>query len=147
MKTTSEAIIDRRKALKAKFGMVARPFVRVDLIRREQEPNEVPVIAKPVSMQEAVIRARKNPKPGLPPHVILAREVAAKHNITYEELFLAHRRRRYVTARREYYYRAAMELKHSYAQIGRFFGQDHTTVMHGVSTYAAENNLPHPSKE
>jgi Bacterial dnaA protein helix-turn-helix len=147
MKTTVETMMSRQKALRAKFGMIPRPVVRVDLIRRAEPKPEVVPERKPISMDEALLKARKHPAPTTPPRVILAQEVAAKHGITFEELFLAHRRRRYVLARREYYYRAATELKHSYAQIGRFFGQDHTTVMHGVNTYAAENNLPHPSKE
>lgn len=140
MKTTAETLITGRKALRAKFGMISRPVIRLDLIRKP-EPTPEPVVA--IDIQ----KARSHPAPTTPPRVLLAREVAAKHGITFEELFLPHRRRRYVHARREYYYRAAMELKHSYAQIGRFFGQDHTTVLHGVNTFAAENNLPHPSKE
>lgn len=145
MKITAETLIDRRKALKAKFGMATRPVVRVDLIREQK--SEPPPPVKVMNMAEAIERARRSVSPITPPRVLLAREVAAKHGITYEELFMAHRRRRYVIARREYYYRAAVELKHSYAQIGRFFGQDHTTVLHGVSAFAREHNLPHPSKE
>lgn len=64
-------------------------------------------------------------------------EVADKHGITEFQLKKRRRERPVVIARQEAMYRCAEETKFSLAAIGRFFGFDHTTVMHAIKAHRA----------
>lgn len=61
-------------------------------------------------------------------------EIADRHEVELHEVLGLTRRRNVVNARHE-----AMSALHdqgmTYPQIGRFFGRDHTTVMHGVKRW------------
>lgn len=66
----------------------------------------------------------------------LIREIAAKHNISTEQLIGHNRRAGVVWARFELMHRARHDLGMSYKLIGRVLGgRDHTGIMHGVKRY------------
>ena len=63
-----------------------------------------------------------------------ALDIALKYELTYEELIGPKRHQRQAQPRQE----AMFKMKsagYSHAEIGRFFGRDHTTVMHGVRAH------------
>ena len=63
----------------------------------------------------------------------IARAVAVKHKIGFNELISGRRSRYIVLARQEAYWRCRNETTLSLPQIGRFLGgKDHTTVLHGI---------------
>jgi len=69
----------------------------------------------------------------------IARVVASKHGLTFEDLMSRRRDRKSVAARFEAYYRIRNETTMSLPQIGmRFGGKDHTTVMHGIRRHTAK---------
>jgi len=72
----------------------------------------------------------------------IAAEVAAKHGLTVEELRGPARGFKVAHPRQEAMARMRAETSQSLTAIGRYFGRDHTTVMHGVRTHnAAEADL------
>jgi hypothetical protein len=64
-------------------------------------------------------------------------EVAEKHNLPAADIFKDRRVRHIVRARQEAMWRCSEETGYSYPRIGRFFGRDHTTVMHACRVHAA----------
>ena len=69
----------------------------------------------------------------------ILRDVAAKHNMAVEDICGPSRKRKHVLARREVYFRLSQELGISFAEIGRFIGRDHTSVLFGYRQYVAGN--------
>lgn len=59
-------------------------------------------------------------------------EVARKHGLSVEQLRANRRDSMTIHAKHEAFYRCRRETGHSMPVIGRFFGNDHTTVLHGV---------------
>jgi len=66
----------------------------------------------------------------------IALEVAVKHEITVEEMAGPKRQPRQIHPRHEAMFKMR-KVGYSYSEIGRFFGRDHTTVMHGVRAHEA----------
>lgn len=66
----------------------------------------------------------------------IAIDVAMKHQITIEELTGPKRHHRQAHPRQEAMFRMKRS-GYSHSAIGRFFGRDHTTVMHGVRAHEA----------
>lgn len=62
----------------------------------------------------------------------IAAAVARKYNVTVNELRGKRRARYLVIARHEAMARCRYETRHSFPEIGRFFGCDHTSVLYGV---------------
>lgn len=104
--------------------------------REEREQAEAEALAK---------LAQMFPRPRLPRNRqrIIA-EVAAKHDLTVTSLKGERRTRPFVRARQEAFYRLRAELRLSFPQIGAIFDRDHTTVLHGVRSFAERNGLPLP---
>jgi chromosomal replication initiator protein len=66
----------------------------------------------------------------------IIKEVAARHDLTVEELKSTSRARRLAWPRQEAMYELRMRTKLSYPQIARFLGlTDHTTALHGVKAH------------
>lgn len=59
--------------------------------------------------------------------------VAKHHKISVADIMSETRERHVVTARFEIFYRLRIDLAMSYTRIGKLFGKDHSTVMHGVN--------------
>lgn len=62
-------------------------------------------------------------------------EVAEKHDVCPREMLSASKADPVAVARFECWFRMREETTYSYSQIGRFFGRDHTTVLHGVARW------------
>ncbi|MET4636178.1 helix-turn-helix domain-containing protein [Kaistia defluvii] len=71
-------------------------------------------------------------------------QVARKHGLTDNDILSARRNTKVVRARQEAMYRAVNETTHSLTVVGKVFGRDHTTVMHGIRQHAARSGLPTP---
>jgi hypothetical protein len=83
----------------------------------------------------------------LPTPLLLERirdEVAAKHELAVADLCCAGRQWLLVKARNEFCYRAAIESKASFAQIGKAIDRDHTTAMAATARYCQTGSLPYP---
>lgn len=59
-------------------------------------------------------------------------EVAARHELTYEQLTGTSKKNPVVNARQEAMWELRTQHGKSFAFIARFFNRDHTTVLHGV---------------
>lgn len=66
------------------------------------------------------------------PFMNIVREVCEAHDITRNEIFEKNRSKKMVMARGIIYDRIRKELGWSYPKIGKLFGKDHTTILHGV---------------
>ena len=64
-------------------------------------------------------------------------EVAEKHNLPVRDIFKDRRNKSLVHARHEAMWRCSEETGYSFPRIGRFFGKDHTTVLHACRVHAA----------
>lgn len=62
-------------------------------------------------------------------------EVAAKHGVSVIEMLSDQRRKEFVNARREVFYRLSTETTLSLPAIGKRMNRDHTTVLYGIRTY------------
>ena len=112
-------------------------------IRRQVYVKPVPPIPPPVKReltdQEQAFHAFKGPL-----HKLLE-EVAARHGLTVREMKSPSRVQRLSDARREFYYRAADETIQSLPAIAALLGdRDHSSVIWGVTIYAAYHDLPMP---
>ena len=74
----------------------------------------------------------------------IAEDVAQAHRLTLDELKTPTHARRIAWPRQEAM--AAMHAtgRYSYPQIGRFFGMDHTSVIHGVRAHKARQQGAQP---
>lgn len=59
-------------------------------------------------------------------------QVAKKHGFYFKDVMYPCRRKKYVAARYESFYRMRNELDMSFPRIAAFFNMDHTSVLHGV---------------
>jgi len=66
------------------------------------------------------------------PFMNIVREVCEAHDVTRDEIFEKNRSKKMVMARGVIYDRIRKELGWSYPKIGKLFGKDHTTILHGV---------------
>ena len=76
------------------------------------------------------------------------RDVAAKYNVTVQDLKGQRRYEPLSTARMELYVRCYVELPHlSVSAIARLIGgRDHTTVLKGAQKWCAKNGMAYPPK-
>lgn len=107
--------------------------VIIEAPKPKQEPP------KPKPAPAFVLPPRKYPS--LPS--LLAR-VSAKTGLTEIAIRSRSQSASVSCARQEFYFIAASETLYSTAEIGRFLGRDHTTILHGISAHCERNNLPHP---
>lgn len=72
-----------------------------------------------------------------PPAILdIAKQVATKYELLSWRELRSHRRSEpLMSAKRECWWRCKRETDHSYPEIGRFFGYDHTTIIHGVNVF------------
>ena len=75
---------------------------------------------------------------------IIARQICAKYNVDFDEVFSDRRHKHLVLIRHEIFYRLKVDLQMSYPQIAEKFNKDHTTVLHGVRKHAARLSLEMP---
>jgi chromosomal replication initiator protein len=66
------------------------------------------------------------------PFMNIVREVCEAHDVKRDEIFKKNRSKKLVMARGVIYDRIRKELGWSYPKIGKLFGRDHTTILHGV---------------
>lgn len=108
---------------------------RIDSAARKQQLAEAP--PKPAPAPEAdwknVFDEAKE-KYGViqTPFMNIVREVCETHDVTRDEIFKKNRSKKLVMARGVIYDRIRKELGWSYPKIGKLFGRDHTTILHGV---------------
>lgn len=65
----------------------------------------------------------------------IVNEVAEKHDVCPREILGQTKTDPITRARFECWYRIKNETRYSYPQIGRFFGKDHSTVVHGAARW------------
>lgn len=71
----------------------------------------------------------------------VASEIADLYGLTVEELKLPTHRRSVAWPRQHAMYEMRQRTNKSYPQIGRFFGVDHSTVIHGCRRHAARTAI------
>lgn len=122
--TPSEAELDLWEAALAPAGGDLIGALATWLRVSDQKPQPIEIL-RIMQAHEQPISMRR-----------IALDVAMKHEITIEELTGPKRHQRQAHPRQE----AMFKMKragYSYSEIGRFFGRDHTTVMHGVRAHEA----------
>lgn len=67
----------------------------------------------------------------------IAKDVARAHRLTLDEMKTPTQARRIAWPRQEAMAAMRATGRYSYPQIGRFFGMDHTSVIHGVRAHKA----------
>lgn len=73
----------------------------------------------------------------------ILREIAADTGVSIDEMRSACRKQVFSRARaRAFYELASRRPELSWGEIGKALNKDHTTAIHGVRTWAAENGLP-----
>jgi len=91
-----------------------------------------------------LLEGHAEPKPAETPPDGMAEVVAivaAQYGLRAAHLVGPSKYRRYIPARFEAY-RRLRDAGFSYGQIGRYFGRDHSTVMHGVAKAEKSEALP-----
>lgn len=66
------------------------------------------------------------------PFMDIVRQTCETHDVTRDAIFSKNRSKKVVMARAIIYDRIRKELGWSYPKIGKLFGRDHTTVLHGI---------------
>jgi chromosomal replication initiation ATPase DnaA len=137
--------------LAAHYAQVKKKLMNLKKVEQTPEPVEVPV---------STVEEVKGPRIVIPAHLVedykrsmsalqdrpssstkmktIVKEVADKHNFTYDEMFVRRRKAALSAARHEAFYRLRHELKLSFPRIGNFFYMDHTSVLHGVQKMEAK---------
>jgi chromosomal replication initiator protein len=64
-------------------------------------------------------------------------KVAKEHDIDPDQLVTSNRRKNVVAARNQLAFEAHNIYNYSYAQIGRWLGKDHTSIVHSANRYAS----------
>lgn len=62
-------------------------------------------------------------------------EVCKQRGVEYEIVLGKNMKPKYCEARFECWFRIHEETTYSYPQIGKFFGRDHTTILHGAARW------------
>lgn len=94
-------------------------------------------------------RSRQAPEvpatPAAPPTATdLVASIAARAELTVQDLRSVKRTKLFVTVRQEAMYALRMQHDWSYPQIGQFLRRDHSSVIHGARKHAERNGLPAP---
>ena len=77
----------------------------------------------------------------------MVREVSHRHGVPVREIFSPIKTRLVVAARREAIYRLKFEKPTvSAAKLGRWFGRDHSTILHAIACYQELYGAPVLSK-
>ena len=106
---------------------------RIENAARKQRLAEAPPKPEPEPDWKIVFNDAKE-KYGViqTPFMNIVREVCETHDVTRDEIFEKNRSKKLVMARGVIYDRIRNELGWSYPKIGKLFGRDHTTILHGV---------------
>lgn len=104
---------------------------------------------KEAARQARIVEPRKPVAPNvikmpLTKWQLILNEIAIEHGQSVDDIRGARRHRQLVRARQHAAYRLRTETEMSFTQIGRVLRRDHTTIIHSVGMYAAENGLPCP---
>jgi len=121
------------------LGMIPpkpKPPVQPVLVSPPPPPPPMPVIVVPPGEPAFITQRRKR-------EALLAM-VAIEHGITRDELMSSSRRLHIVRARHDAFYRLVKDLQYGYSDVGRVFGKDHTTIMHGVRKHCEVHGLAVP---
>ncbi len=88
---------------------------------------------------------RYSPAPDVPPGVMrsIVEAVAARFNLSLDALMAPTRSAQPTALARQEAYRQCRAAGASLPKIGRFFGRDHTTVLHGIRMAEARNREQH----
>ncbi|MDH5796968.1 MAG: hypothetical protein OEZ19_00260 [Paracoccaceae bacterium] len=106
---------------------------RIENAARKQQLAEAPPKPEPETDWKNVFDDAKE-KYGViqTPFMNILREVCEAHDLKREVIFSRNRSKKVVIARAIIYDRIRKELGWSYPKIGKLFGRDHTTILHGI---------------
>ena len=110
---------------------------RIENAARKQQLAEAPPKLEPEPEPEAdwknVFDEAKEKYGVIPtPFMDILRDVCKSQGVTRDEIFSRNRNKKLVMTRAVIYDRIRKELGWSYPRIGKIFGRDHTTVLHGI---------------
>ena len=143
--TLSEHYAEIRKRLGDR-RTPARPIIPIDRIKPMASDQDTPPAIVPIAPPES-----KLPLPRVKPGIeiiklqprqskLILETVAEKYKMTVDELKNKSRKRRFVEAREEAFYRLR-EAGYSWPQCARFCGRmDHTTAINGAQNYEKRIN-------
>lgn len=151
MSLPDHQVFTNRKELAAHYADIKRKF---------NGPRKTEQVPEPVAETPVTAEQDKGPRIVIPAHLVeeykksmsalkerpssstkmktIVKEVADKHNFSYEEMFMRRRKAALSAARHEAFYRLRYELNLSFPRIGNFFYMDHTSVLHGVQKMEAK---------
>jgi chromosomal replication initiation ATPase DnaA len=130
------AVKQRLGGVGASAGVVPVAMVAKEIsmeIRKTREQIEAEQKAIEAEKAESFFRINKIPKNNFYRLLI---KVAKEHDVSPEILVSANRQRNIVKARNQLVYEAHNVHLYSYAQIGRWLGKDHTSIIHAANRYA-----------
>lgn len=141
--TTRATLSEHYKAVRARLNPRPLPQL-ITQIEPTPEPKPKP---EPTPTPELRPQIKRRPAPALAPvtipsltptarrYVHILYDVAARHDVTLEDLVGHSRSHKFIVARHEACY-LLREANYSYPQIGRFLGnRNHTTIVHGVQKH------------
>jgi len=108
---------------------------RIENAARKQQLAEAPpkIEPEPEADWKNVFDEAKEKYGVIPtPFMDILRDVCKSQGVTRDEIFSRNRNKKLVMARAVIYDRIRKELGWSYPRIGKIFGRDHTTVLHGI---------------
>ncbi len=73
-------------------------------------------------------------------------DVAKEHGLTLAHVLGGGRHAALYAVRQEAMYRVVRDTSLSYPMIGKVFGRDHSTIIHGVENYCRDKGLAHPRR-
>ncbi len=119
--------------IRARFFPPTRPIVKAASVYAERKIKAGLAALKQERIARDVEKALRAP-PDVPSSMRqIAEEVAEKYEFSSWKQLRHHRRNRpLVQARHEAWWRCAEEIASTATDIGRFFGFDHSTVLHGI---------------
>lgn len=125
------------------WELVKMPGAEPSLIRRVRADRVEQLTARLMQQeQDRTAKVMSNRRIPLWVREII-REVSAKHDISPGEMISDSRRRNVIVARNEAIYLVkSVKMALSSPVIGRWFGKDHTTILHCLSSHAAKYDLP-----
>lgn len=131
------------------MGAPAKPVIALGQIPPKPMPPVQPVL---VAAPPPPPPPAPPPAPlAEPPHITQRRrredvlaKVAIKHGVTRDEMMSTSRSLVVVRARHEACYLLMKEQKYGYSDLGRIFGKDHTTILHGVRKHCETHGLAIP---
>lgn len=105
---------------------------------RHRPAERAPIAAPERAPEESAYLPSEIPTPGASSAAII-KEVSLKHGVSVDDMISEIRSVPVVGARYEAIYRIREERHLSWAQIGRLFNRDHSTILHGWRMHRERN--------